>query len=176
METGGRMRKKPGRKTRRGPNFGENIRIMNIAFYLTPKMNVVCLRDDWTLRQGLEKMRAHGYTAVPVVTKENRYVGTISEGDFLRYFLDHREELAEAPAFVRKTTVGEVTRPDENPPVKITEDIEHLIGHIIDHNFVPVEDDLGSFIGIVTRKDVIRHLYGGHAGYSVMAGGLRREA
>ena len=56
---------------------------MNIAYFLLPKSNVAYLYDDYTFRQGLEKMRYHGYTAIPVITRNGTYVGTVSEGDFL---------------------------------------------------------------------------------------------
>ena len=53
---------------------------MNIAGLLLPKSTVAYLYDDFTLRQALEKMRYHGYTLLPVITRDNRYFGTISEG------------------------------------------------------------------------------------------------
>ena len=37
--------------------------------------------------KGLEKMHAHGYTAIPVITRDGKYIGTVSEGDFLWYII-----------------------------------------------------------------------------------------
>ena len=48
---------------------------MNIIFLLKPKNTVAYVYDVNTLRQGLEKMRVHGYTAVPVIEKDGTYVG-----------------------------------------------------------------------------------------------------
>jgi CBS domain-containing protein len=45
---------------------------VNLAYYLTPKNNVAYLYDDYTFRQGLEKMRHHGYTGIPVIDREGR--------------------------------------------------------------------------------------------------------
>ena len=56
---------------------------MNIAFFITPKNQVTYLYDDFTVRQCLEKMRFHGYAAIPVIDRQGHYVGTISEGDLL---------------------------------------------------------------------------------------------
>ena len=56
---------------------------MNILFLLKPKSNIVYLSGSNTIRQGIEKFRAHGYTAVPVIDNDGKYLGTISEGDFL---------------------------------------------------------------------------------------------
>ena len=61
---------------------------MNIAYFLLPKSRIAYLYDDFTFRQGLEKMRNRGYTAIPVITRDGRYVGTVSEGDFLWRLLD----------------------------------------------------------------------------------------
>ena len=65
---------------------------MNIAYFLLPKNRVAYLYDDYTFRQGLEKMRHHGYTAIPVISRDGKYVGTVSEGDFLwRLVSDDRD-------------------------------------------------------------------------------------
>ena len=60
---------------------------MNIAFLMTPKSEVAYLYNDQTVRQGLARMRAHGYTAIPVLDKDGHYVATISEGEFLWYVM-----------------------------------------------------------------------------------------
>ena len=63
---------------------------MNIAFLLTPKADVAYIYDDFTVRQVLEKMEHHGYTAVPVINRGGGYVGTITEGDLLWYIKNQR--------------------------------------------------------------------------------------
>ena len=103
---------------------------MNVAFFLTPKSTVAYLYDHYSIRQGLEKMKYHGYTAIPVITKEGKYVGTVSEGDFLWHL-------------VRGENGEQLTQID----IKETQ------------NFVPVVDDLDSFIGIVTRRDIIKYFF-----------------
>ena len=60
---------------------------MNVIMLLKPKDTVQYIYEDNTLRQGLEKMRAHSYTAIPVISEDGTYVGTVSEGDFLYYIL-----------------------------------------------------------------------------------------
>ena len=57
---------------------------MNILFFLTPKHDVDYIYDDFTLRQAMEKLEYHGYSALPVLNREGCYVGTLSEGDLLR--------------------------------------------------------------------------------------------
>ncbi len=53
---------------------------MNILFFLTPKNEVAYIFEDETLRQALEKMEYHKYSAVPVINRRGKYVGTITEG------------------------------------------------------------------------------------------------
>lgn len=128
---------------------------MNIAYLLTPKHRVAFLYDDNSMRQGLEKLRHHGRSAVPVINRKGQYVGTVSEGDFLWRLM---------PAEGGPCTVKELERLHvrdilrENPSVRITASLDELLETIVRHNFVPVVDDLNSFIGIVTRQDIIRSL------------------
>ena len=48
---------------------GEMRQTVNIAYFLHPKGQVAFLYDDYTFRQGLEKMKHHGYTAIPVISR-----------------------------------------------------------------------------------------------------------
>ena len=53
---------------------------MNILFFLTPKNEVAYVENDDTLRQVLEKIEYHKYTAIPMLNKNGKYVGTVTEG------------------------------------------------------------------------------------------------
>ena len=64
---------------------------MNIFQFLTPKSSVAYVEDSSTLRQALEKMRHHGYTALPVIDNDGRYIGTVNEGDFLWDIVNRNE-------------------------------------------------------------------------------------
>lgn len=132
---------------------------MNIAYFLQPKHRVAFLYDDNTLRQGLEKMRHHGYTAVPVIDRKGRYAGTVSEGDFLWRLLPQKD--APCPCSIKdleRLRIRDILKEDSYPPVPITVTMEELLTSSMNQNFIPVVDDLNSFIGLVTRRDIIRHL------------------
>lgn len=132
---------------------------MNIAYFLLPKNRVAYLYDDYTLRQGLEKMRYHGYTAIPVITRSGQYVGTVSEGDFLWQLLAGGAD-AQRPLSMKdleQLCVRDILRGNSYPCVRITVSMEELVSSAMNQNFIPVVDDTGSFIGIVTRKDIIRY-------------------
>ena len=135
---------------------------MNIAYFLIPKSSVAYLYDDFTFRQGLEKMRHHGYTAIPVITRDGQYVGTVSEGDFLWQLLSE-EQSSQHPWSMRdleRLRVRDLLRKDSYPPVRITVSMEELLHSAMNQNFIPVVDDFDCFIGIVTRKDIIRYFAG----------------
>ena len=132
---------------------------MNVAFFLIPKCMTATIFADDSLRAGLEKMRYHGYTSIPVLSKDCKYVGTISEGDFLWYLIDEqKEELHKTPIkSVEDTIIQDVLSTDKNQPVRITASMEELLERSLNQSFIPVVDDLGTFIGIVTRKKIIEY-------------------
>ena len=131
---------------------------MNIAYFLLPKVSVAYLYEDFTFRQGLEKMRRNGYTAIPVVTRKGQYAGTVSEGDFLWRLLDGRMDLqAGFQADLERLRIRDILRVDSYRPVRITVSMEELMNSAMNQNFVPVVDDTDHFIGIITRKDILRY-------------------
>ena len=130
---------------------------MNIAYFLLPKARVAYLYDDCTFRQGLEKMRHHGYTAIPVISRSGQYIGTVSEGDFLWRLLSEETERHHTMKDMEQLQVRDILRGNQYLPVRITVTMDELLDSAMNQNFIPVVDDSGSFIGIVTRKDIIRY-------------------
>ena len=134
---------------------------MNVAFFLTLRKDVTCINVNSTVRQALETMKKHGYTAVPVITDGNEYVGTVSEGDFLWNIVRMRRgESAPREVDIRdleSIRITDILRPDRNPSVPVTAPIEELLTRAMNQNFIPVTDDRGSLIGIVTRKTIIKY-------------------
>ncbi len=126
---------------------------MNIAFFLTPKNNVAFLTMGDSMRQGLEKLRSHGYTALPVIKETGEYAGYVSEGDFLRSIFNIGTiDIADLEDISIDDAVHK-----EDFTVRITASMENLLSTILDHNFVPVVDDRGMFMGIVTRRAILKY-------------------
>lgn len=128
---------------------------MNLAFFLKPKSMITYLYDDCSLQRGLNKLRESGYAALPVLSREGKYLGVVSEGDFLWYIADR--ELRQTA--LRDTKLSDILQlhPDRARPMPITTSMEELLHCASRQNFVPVVDDTGSFIGIVGRGDIIRY-------------------
>ena len=126
----------------------------NILFFLTPKAMCAFLHDDYTIRQALERMESAGYAALPILNKYGEYRGTLTEGDLLwalknMCYMDIRQ--AEA------RRIMEISRRKDNVPVRVTTPMRDLIDRATHQNFVPVVDDKGAFIGIITRKAIIKY-------------------
>ncbi len=88
-----------------------------------------------------------------MLDKENRYVGTVTEGDIL-WFCKSRNfrSLYDAEQY----SIKEVPLHIHTPSVSVNTRAETLSGPLLLSNFVPVEDDRGCFIGIVTRKKYMK--------------------
>lgn len=128
---------------------------MNIAFFITPKHESVCLDKDATMRQALEKMEYHRYTAIPLVDAKGRYVGTLTEGDLLWKMKNTPNLTFEG---TNKISLKKVPKNMSNRPVSINAEIEEVVDLIMQQNFVPVVDDQKIFVGIITRKAVMSYL------------------
>lgn len=128
---------------------------MNIAFFLLPKSEVAAVTLDSTLRQTLERMEFHRYTAVPVLGKDGGYVGTVTEGDLLWYMKNSAGKVTFENA--SKYLLKDVPLRMNNKPVSIDADMEDLINLAKVQNFVPVVDDRNHFIGIVRRSQIIEY-------------------
>ena len=123
-----------------------------------PKAEVAYLRDDMTLRQGLEKLRRSGFTAIPVIDIEDRYVGVISVGDFLWNILAYNQSLEDITLkSLEYMTVRDFIQNGKVRSARIDTAMENLLEQAKNQNFVPVVDDRNVFIGIVTRSDIIKY-------------------
>lgn len=127
---------------------------MNIMFFLKPKAEVNYLYDDNTMIKGLEKMRKHSYTAIPVIDRSGRYVGTVAQGDFLWKLVDLGSVRNAATDSV---TVKDLIDANKNQALTTSASVDDVLERAMDQNFVPVVDDRGMFIGIVTRRDILRY-------------------
>ena len=130
---------------------------MNILFFLTPKKDVAFVPENCTLRQALEKMEHYRYTALPILNEQGLYVGTLTEGDLLRYIKSHASLNLKSSEDVR---ISALPKRWNYKPVNIDCTMEELVEASMQQNFVPVLDDNKSFIGIVTRKDIMKYFAG----------------
>ena len=126
----------------------------NILFFLTPKAMCAYLYEDYTVRQALEKMEVAGYAALPILTRDGEYRGTLTEGDVLwamKNLCGMNLKQAE------KVHIMDISRRRDNLPVPVKTPMHVLVERAQTQNFVPVVDDKDTFIGIITRSAIIKY-------------------
>ena len=126
---------------------------LNILFFLTPKEELAYVYEDYDVSETLAVMEGRRYAAIPVLKDSGEYLGTITEGDLLwaiknGYGLDFRKAM--------RLPISSLPRRSDNRAVTISTDIDQLFAISLEQNFVPVVDDRDVFIGIVTRRNIIR--------------------
>ena len=130
---------------------------MNIAYFLRPKKETSFLYEDHSFRRGLEKMRRLGYSAMPVIRRDGGYVGVVTEGDFLWRMFDGQSLRVQPDKNYESLKIRDILSNDRIKPVRINVSMEELLLFAQNQNFIPVLDDTDCFIGIVTRKEIIRY-------------------
>ncbi len=127
---------------------------MNLLSLLIPKSSVASLDGDDTLRAAVAKMAHHRYSTIPVLGSEGHYLYSISTGDILFYLQAHDptlHEMEEVPL-----SVVPIHRPFTALPVTAEEDV--VVEALLSQTFVPMVDERGIFVGIITRKSLTEYL------------------
>ncbi|HIU10784.1 MAG TPA: CBS domain-containing protein [Candidatus Avidehalobacter gallistercoris] len=127
---------------------------MQVTDFLITKAESSYLLESFTLRQALEKMEYHRYTAMPVLNNDGYYLYTLFVDDCLWVF-KNSPNLRFIDA--EKIPVSSIKTTREVQPVNISAQLGELLHKSVEQNFIPVVDDLGVYIGLVRRKDLIEY-------------------
>jgi len=130
--------------------------------------DVFVMEKNESLKALLELMVEKKIGGVPVVDKDNKLVGVISDGDVLRalkpttyvgYYYFFKEELddnllEEANLPIKKLMRKRVVTIDENA------DMEEALKLLASHHFkkIPVINENKEVVGIISRGDMIKKL------------------
>ena len=128
----------------------------SIMFFLKPKVEIAYIYDYHTVRQALEIMEYHKYSSVPILNREGKYVGSITEGDLL-WGIKKLGIMNIKGA--ESVSVMKIERRLDYQCVNAESNMVDLIDRAMEQNFVPVTDDQQNFIGIITRNDIIGYCY-----------------
>lgn len=131
-------------------------RNVNIAMIMIPKVSLSLLHAEDSVRQGLEMVRRRGYTAVPVLDESGVYLGSVTEGDFLRHMMDRGT--TELRSY-EKDRIRDIFRSDYCKPLSIQAPVTDLVKVALEQNFVPIVDDNHFLCGMVTRRSIIQYLW-----------------
>jgi CBS-domain-containing membrane protein len=127
---------------------------MEISSFLLPLDKVAYIKSTASMREAMEQLEHHQYTAIPIIDNDGKYIGTLSEGDLLWKFKN-------TPGLtfdnMHQVLVIEIKKRIYNECVAIHAQMEDMLALAADQNFVPVVDGDRVFIGIIKRKDIIEY-------------------
>lgn len=127
---------------------------MDAKTLLTPKTKVEFLYSDVTIGEAIAKMKKKRYALIPVLERtSNRYLYSISSSDLLYKMVSLGD--------VKKAEALPITEVEINRlviPAPFSKDIESLGDLLSSQNFVPIVDEKGTFLGLVTRRSVFNYL------------------
>lgn len=120
------------------------------------------VRPDTTVKDALVVLDRHRITSLPVVDAADRVLGVVSEADLIRDSVaqDRRSSILPTPdALDRPATVADVMSRHAvsvQPHTDLADAVELMTSTSI--KSLPVVDDRGRLLGIVSRSDVVHAL------------------
>lgn len=127
----------------------------NVFELITPKSSVYYILDNSTIRQVFEKISFHKYTVIPMLNELGEYVGTVSEGDILRYIFPTKEIDRED---CEDLEIKDIERYRSYISVKNDASFDEIYEASLLQNFIPIVDDRNIFIGIIKRKAIMEYM------------------
>ncbi len=119
---------------------------------------LLCIREGTTIGEALKMLMDHRITGMPVVDDDGKMVGVVSEFDIISQLSPHltssndmKSELFRAPVqFSRKVK-----------SVKESTSLSAVIKRFVNKSYrrLPVIDDHGRLVGMITRRDLMRVFY-----------------
>ncbi|MFA5289653.1 MAG: CBS domain-containing protein [Candidatus Izemoplasmatales bacterium] len=129
---------------------------MDIISFVKHKPEVIYVYDDFTLKEALELMEKHRFTSIPILSRDGKYIGSITEGDLLWKIIridGYNSKKADA------LKVSDIERCRDYLPIRVDQKMDELILKAAEENFVPIIDENDLFIGIVTRKTILTYFF-----------------
>lgn len=115
---------------------------------------VAILEEEHTLDHALLVLTHVRYSLIPVVNRQNKITGLIS----LAMILNQIAGLDEIDLNqLHRLKVKEVMETDF-PLITMQTDIEDVMNELVDHSFLCITNDDRDFLGIVTRKEILKRV------------------
>lgn len=129
----------------------EDFLLQHLDHYLIAADDLAIFIDSHNTDHVMLLLANNGYSRVPVITKDKKYVGTISISDILSSKAKHQLTDWE----MSKMDIAEMV----NTKIETISDqasLTETMHKLIDYPFLPVVDNQGTFIGIITRKSILK--------------------
>ncbi|HEL2057716.1 TPA: CBS domain-containing protein [Streptococcus suis] len=118
--------------------------------FLTPADKLAVIIDSHNMDHAKLLLSHMTYSRVPVVTEDNLFFGTIGLREIIQYQAQHEltdDQLNQDVSLIAKQDVATIG-PDYH--------LEEVMRKLIDEPFLPVVGDQGEFLGIITRKSILK--------------------
>ena len=120
----------------------------------TPKAKAVTVYSDDSLQAALKVMLRSRYMMIPVLERgSNRYIYSLSSSDILARLIKEKDFDSAKEEKISSIPVGRLI-----VPCREDTEVAALTDLVVNQNYVPLVDEAGIFVGLVTRKSVINHL------------------
>ena len=119
----------------------------------------VTITPDRGVFEAFEIMKKEGIQRLPVLSDDGNLIGIITEKNIINAAADRKVSIVEFALLLSKVKVGDVmTR--EVVTVFMDDPVEQAAKKMSDNDisFLPVVDEKGKLVGVVTRSDLFRLL------------------
>ena len=129
----------------------EDFLLSHLDNYLIPAEDLAIFIDTHNADHVKLLLMSNGYSRVPVLTKDKKYVGTISISDILSYQAQNQLNDWEVdPTDIREMVNTKIETINE------AADLTEIMHKLVDFPFLPVVNDDNVFQGIITRKSILK--------------------
>ncbi|MGT2958608.1 CBS domain-containing protein [Streptococcus bovimastitidis] len=131
----------------------EDFILQHLVNYLIPADDLAIFIDTHNSDHVMLLLVNNGFSRVPVLTKDRQYRGTISISDILNYQV--KNQLTDWE--LNQTDIGEMVN-TKIEAIPMTSSLTHIMHKLVDYPFLPVVNDKNLFVGIITRKSILKAL------------------
>ncbi|MGT2715522.1 cyclic-di-AMP-binding protein CbpB [Streptococcus respiraculi] len=118
--------------------------------FLTPANKLAVIIDTHNIDHAKLLLSHMTYSRVPVVTEDNQFVGTIGLREIVKYQFENEltdDQLHMDISLIVKKDVA---------TVGASYHLEEVMRKLVDQAFLPVVGEQGEFLGIITRKSILK--------------------
>ena len=132
----------------------ETLIVSNLDDFMIPADNVANVIDRHSLSNALLILSQVSYNLIPVLNSKSQFVGLLSIPMMIKAVMTiERIEIERLDSLVVEDVMQR-----EVVSISLNASLSEVLQHLIDHSFVCVVDERGTFLGMITRKKVLQRL------------------
>ena len=129
----------------------ESFILQHLDSYLIPADDLAIFIDTHNSDHVMLLLVSNGFSRVPVITKNKEYKGTISISDIMNYQAKHQLTDWE----MNQTDIGNMVN-TKIDAISVESSLTLIMHKLVDYPFLPVVDQEERFVGIITRKSILK--------------------